>query len=420
MDKSGFVACVIPSGWRRVQLDDLTPSDRRIVYGIVQAGPHVVDGIPYIRSSDVGGRIRIDSLMRTTPEIAGRYRRSTVDAGDLIFSLRGNIGEMSVVPAELAGANLTQGTARISLGNGDSVEYVRYALQAPAVTRHIDKVSKGSTFREISIDQLRKVEIYLPPPPEQVAIARVLSFWDRAELHIGNLLKAKRRLKRSLMQELLTGKRRFKEFEGKRWIKQPLSVFFTEVDRRNDKNEDLTILSCTKTQGIVGQLERFGKRLASASIARYKVVHRGDLVYDPMLLWDGSIGFVQNYECGVVSPAYATFTSATRNADQKFFEVLFDSYYMRHQYKVISQGTNTRRRKAPADAFLGVEVPVPPTMDEQRRISKVFQTLDREIALLKEELKCLMEQKRGLMQKLLTGAVRVPLGAGQADAGAET
>jgi type I restriction enzyme S subunit len=438
MAKSSFAACVIPSSWRRIRLDDLTPPDRRIVYGIVQAGPHVADGVPYIRSSDVGGRIRIDSLMRTAPEIAGRYRRSTVNAGDLIFSLRGNIGEMSIVPAELAGANLTQGTARISLGNGDSVEYVRYALQSPAVTRHIDKVSKGSTFREISIDQLRKVEIYLPPPPEQVAIARVLSFWDRAELHTESLLRAKRRLKRSLMKELLTGKRRFGTFVQSKgiqdtsvgvlpidWKTARISNLFTQVRRKNENGHD-RVLTVSGRQGLVNQREYFNRSVAGKSLAGYYLLRRGEFAYNRSTMKGhpfGAIKRLNRYEDGVLSTLYLCFAlvSDEDQADSDFYSHFFESGLLNRQLRQIAQaGARSHGLlNVSAKDFFNLVVPVPPP-GEQRVIARVLSAAEREIELLSELLATLKEQKRGLMQKLLTGAVRVPLGAGQADAGAET
>src|SRR5205823_4810300 len=120
------------------------------------------------------------------------------------------------------------------------------------------------------------------------------------------------------------------------------------------------VLSCTK-RGIVAQSKRFGKRLASTDLGRYKVASRGDLVFDPMLLWDASIGFVNDYESGVVSPAYSTFRFRSDKGSRTYFESLLYSHTMRERYRLISQGTNQRRRKAPAEAFLSTEIPIPPT-----------------------------------------------------------
>jgi type I restriction enzyme S subunit len=80
----------------------------KISYGIVQAGPHVQDGMPYIKSSDLGSELHLESLSRTSDAIAAKYRRSEVVPGDLVFSLRGNIGASQIVPRSIPVANLTR------------------------------------------------------------------------------------------------------------------------------------------------------------------------------------------------------------------------------------------------------------------------------------------------------------------------
>ena len=120
-----------------------------------------------------------------------------------------------------------------------------------------------------------------------------------------------------------------------------------------------------------------------------------------------SIGFQDTVDKGVISPAYCTFKFRDGSAQKDYFRYLFKSHFMRHQYKVISQGTNVRRRKAPADAFLEVAVPMPTDQEEQKAVISFFQIADRELDLHRAQLSALQEQKKGLMQQLLTGKRRV-------------
>ena len=106
---------MVPNGWGENSLADIVKE--KISYGIVQAGPHIEGGIPYIKSSDVKGIIIPKTLQCTSEEIHYKYRRSAVHPGDIVFSLRGNIGESAIVPETLPVANLTQGTARVSVGH---------------------------------------------------------------------------------------------------------------------------------------------------------------------------------------------------------------------------------------------------------------------------------------------------------------
>ena len=137
-----------------------------ITYGIVQAGPDVSDGIPYIRVSDMTAyeTLRCDKLPRTSPEVAAKYERSACDEGDLVFALRGPIGLTREVPPELAGVNLTQGTARLSPDTTlVTSAYLGWALQFPSVAKQFRRSKKGSTFQEVSLGSLRRITAPVPP-----------------------------------------------------------------------------------------------------------------------------------------------------------------------------------------------------------------------------------------------------------------
>lgn len=418
-------ATSLPADWREVRLDELTPTDRPIVYGIVQAGPHVEDGIPYIRSSDVGGRLRGESLPRTSPVIASRYNRSEVAEGDLIFSLRGNIGRMSIVPTELSGANLTQGTARISVIPGVCVQFVKFAIEAPSVVRGIERVAKGSTFREISLAQLRKLKILLPPPAEQIRIASALATWERAEHQVDRVLRMKRRLQRGLMQQLIRGRRRFSEFVGTQtthhtpigelpteWGTARLGQLFRPVKRKNHGGSD-RVLTASGRHGLVDQKEYFNRAVAGKSLRNYYLLKKGEFAYNRSTMKGypyGAIKRLDRYDEGVVSTLYLCFALAADACDADFYMHLFESGLLNRQLRRIAQAGARAHGllNVSAQDFFNLQVPVP-SQEEQQRISRVLSILDEEIRLLREELHCIREQKRGLMQKLLTGQVRVPV-----------
>ena len=127
-----------------------------------------------------------------------------------------------------------------------------------------------------------------------------------------------------------------------------------------------------------------------------------------MLLWDGSIGFVPDNGRGVVSPAYETFSVNEEHANREYFWSLLKTGDMIQRYKQISQGTNTRRRKAHPRDFLRLSIEMPPTRQEQDRIADVMGLMQREIDLLEALRKQIESQKRGLLSRLLSGELRVP------------
>jgi type I restriction enzyme S subunit len=169
------ISSVLGTDWPIVALEDACDAERPITYGIVQAGEHVQDGIPYIRVSDMSKPVLTTvGMLRTSKQIADRYRRSAVAAGDLVFAIRATVGKMRFVPQELDGANLTQGTARIAPSNRASSAYLRWALQSRNVVDAIAAATKGSTFKEITLGRLRTIPVPLPPIAEQRCIVAEL------------------------------------------------------------------------------------------------------------------------------------------------------------------------------------------------------------------------------------------------------
>ena len=172
----------------------------KISYGIVQAGPNVPDGMPYIKSTDLSSELRLAKLSRTSDEIARKYRRSEVLPGDLVFSLRGNIGVSQIVPEEIPVANLTQGTARIRT-RGPSAFYLA-AFQSQPVRVRILAVSKGSTFQEISLEALREISLCCPGLDEQQRIADCLTSLDDLIAAESQKLDTFKTHKKGLIQQL--------------------------------------------------------------------------------------------------------------------------------------------------------------------------------------------------------------------------
>ena len=151
-----------------IPLSEVVKSGTIVTYGIVQAGIEIPGGIPYIRTSDLkGGVISMNNLRHTTPEIASKFARSRVEEGDIVMSIRATVGTTAIVPRELHGANLTQGTARIAIGNKATSNYLNAYLNSNRAQAWIQRQVKGATFREITLTRLREMPILLPSIEEQ-------------------------------------------------------------------------------------------------------------------------------------------------------------------------------------------------------------------------------------------------------------
>ncbi|MBE9070973.1 restriction endonuclease subunit S [Leptolyngbya cf. ectocarpi LEGE 11479] len=201
----------VPKHWEVKQLKHIIDPATSITYGIVQAGPEVENGIPYIKTSDMAGdELPLEGYSRTSPEIDSSYQRSKVSTGDIVIAIRATVGKCLPVPPELEGANLTQGTAKVSPGVSVIADYLLLAIRAEAAQAYFGFMSKGATFKEITLDALRRTPLALPPLPEQSHIvAQLKSVLDNLEALISEALKTQSLLserRSALISAAVTGK----------------------------------------------------------------------------------------------------------------------------------------------------------------------------------------------------------------------
>jgi len=201
----------IPREWEVKPLGAFTQFD--ITYGIVQAGPHVENGVPYIRTGDMSG----DSLARaellcTSRRIADSYNRSEVRAGEIVCAIRATVGKVLIVPPDLHGANLTQGTARIAPNAKTDAAFLLWAIRDQRTQRVIAASIKGTTFSEITLGDLRQLPVAAPIKiDEQKLIGQRLDQCDHTVKAENNHLAKLRQQKHGLMHDLLTGRVRTTE-----------------------------------------------------------------------------------------------------------------------------------------------------------------------------------------------------------------
>ena len=288
---------------------------------------------------------------------------------------------MSLFPREIDAAYLFQLMLRVDLG--------RY--QQPGAVPSVN----GTRVGEIALD--------LPPLSEQQKIAEILGTWDEALEKLDAMIQAKERRKKALMQQLLTGKKRVKGC-SKPWVNCKLGQLFNE--RVEQGRCDLPLLSITANRGVVSRGDLAKRDTSSEDKSKYLRIVPGDIGYNTMRMWQG-VSALSSME-GIVSPAY-TVCTPTGRIDGRFaahFLKLPHTIHLLHRY---SQGLvdDTLNLKFPS--FAVIEVTIPSDLKEQRVITKILDYCDVELRLLRAERDALDQQKRGLMQRLLTGKVRVKL-----------
>ncbi len=400
---------MVPNGWSAKPLADIVKE--KISYGIVQAGPHVPDGIPYIKSSDVRGTINPYSLQRTSQEIHFKYRRSSVHPGDIVFSLRGNIGESAIVPASLPEANLTQGTARISVSAEHSNQFHYYQLASEKILNRINALSKGSTFKEISLEELRKVKVLCAPLPEQKKIAKILSTWDKAISNTEQLLANSQQQKKALMQQLLTGKKRLLDKNGVRFSGEWKKVTLDSVADMNSGGTPKSSIEEYYGGDIpwvsIADMTKHGKWISSTerNISELGLANSSARLYP-----ENTILYAMYASIGECSIAKVPLCSSQailgiRPKKSLYFEFLY-FFLVSLKDEIKLQGQQGTQANLNAGMVKGFSLRLP-CIEEQQKIADVLSTTDQEIAALQQKLDALKQEKKALMQQLLTGKRRV-------------
>lgn len=167
----------LPDGWCWGSAEEVVDPDSEIVYGIVQPGPQLTKGVPYVRGCDIqDGTIQVDQLFRTSKEIAQRYERASLRGGDVLLGII-RATKVAVVPNILDGANITQGTARFRPSSAITTDFLAGWLDAPFAQGWLHDHYRGIDMPGLNLRDVRRLPVPLAPRTEQVTVAEVLRKW---------------------------------------------------------------------------------------------------------------------------------------------------------------------------------------------------------------------------------------------------
>lgn len=381
---------------KHIPLSRIVKPDAPIVYGIVQPGDDDPEGTQFVQSRDLGKKISIESLQRTTKEIASQYNRSRIELGDILFSLRGNIGESAIAPPELNGANISRGVARIRVSEAHDTHFVLYALKSDASSQQILRAKNGSTFQEITIDALRKIQIPDYSFTQQVKIAAILRTWYEAIESLLLLTELRKKQYLGLRDYLIDWS------NNQRAVKEFLKPVSRPVPKPTSGYRALGIRSHGK-----GTFDRFVENPESVEMDTLYVVKSGDIIVNITFAWEGAVALVPHDHDGcLVSHRFPTFIPRLERVDARYLRHALRMARFTYLLGIVSPGGAGRNRVLSKSDFSELMVPLPP-LDQQQRIGIILDDAENAISAEEKYLSALNRQKRGLMQKLLTGEWRV-------------
>lgn len=290
-------------------------------------------------------------------------------------------------------------------------QYLFYIVQHSTFLKFAN-ITAGTKMPRADWNVVKEIELKLPSILEQEKIAEILSSCDRAIELTEKLITSKRKLKRGLMQKLLTGKLRFPEFEGQKWKKCKLSDLFDQITRRNNSHCSL-VVTISGAKGLIDQKEFFNRRVASENLDNYYLLKRGEFAYNRSSMRGypfGAIKRLEKYPQAAVSTLYICFGLKEKLENSDFWKYYFESGKLNSQiYSIAHEGARSHGLlNLQVKRFFQLDIYVP-SLQEQEKISSALNAIDTELQRLEHKLSNFKKIKKGLMQQLLTGKTRVSL-----------
>ena len=362
-----------------------------------KANPEFWGGnVPWVTVSDMKSLKLVEAQYNLTK--AGATQVRNVNAGTVLVLVRG-MGLFKDLPILLCEDTLTfnQDIKGLVPHEGVESEFLAYALIArkSEILRHVDTAGHGTG--RLDTDLLKSTPIPLPPLPEQRRIAEILRTWDEAIEKLKALRSAKIQRFNGISASLI---------HDPQTQQLHLRDILTEVSKRNKGSLVKRVLSVTNSMGFVLASDQFAHRVASTDISNYKVVRRGQYAYNPSRINVGSIARLNDWDEGALSPMYIVFQTRPE-IDSDYFGHWLGTGEARQRIALSAQGSV---RETVGFSDLG-SVPIPaPSLEKQTAISAALDAGTEELTHISTQIDALQRQKRGLMQKLLTGEWRVNAG----------
>ncbi len=412
---------MVPKGWSESYLGEVVTYKKGYAFN---SSLYAEEGIRIVRISDTTR----DSIHSDNPVfIAGGnvegLEQYSLFENDIILSTVGSrphlldsmVGKAVKVPRSAHNSLLNQNLVKlIPKKTKITNEYLFSMLKTKEFIQFISNLVRGNANQvSITLADLFKYKFILPSLPEQKKIAQILSTWDKAISVTEKLLTNSQQQKKSLMQQLLSGKKRLLDENGVRfsteWEFKRISEIATRVQRKNDAAEH-PILTISSLSGFVRQDERYSRYMAGESVKNYILLKKGEFAYNKgnsKTYEFGCIFDLEAYEAGLVPHVYVCFR-LKNGLSHRYFKYLFEADYLKPQLgALVNTGVrNNGLLNIKPTEFMQTKVPVP-CFEEQESIADMLYNSSRTIRVLQDKLACLKDEKKALMQQLLTGKRRV-------------
>lgn len=360
--------------------------------------PGSADGPRVLKSSCVyDGRFRPDESKPIDPTDVGRAKLS-VRAGTVVVSRMNTpayVGASGYVEDDVPTTYLPDRLWAITPTPAVDGRWLHTYLSWPRTRRLLSEAASGTSgsMKNLSQDSFRSVPILLPPLPEQRRIAEILRTWDDAIENARQNRDLAASKYRSALDVLLIGERSSATLLA--MVTRPITRRNTDLSLGRD-----VVMGVTNAAGIVPMRSQ----TIAADLSRYQVLPPRAFAYNPMRINVGSIAMSRLNRDVLVSPDYVLFECVEHVLLPEYLDHVLETRRWRHDVNAGASGSV--RTRTYYDDLAAIPIYLP-SLATQSEIVALLDSMTAELALLDRKVELLRTQKRGLMQKLLTGDIRV-------------
>jgi len=411
---------MVPNGWNVQSIESFckVSSSKRIMQS-----DYVKEGVPFYRSKEIilksKGIEPTDIIYIDVDKFAGlKGKFGAPEEGDILISAVGTLGKCYLVKKGEEFYFKDGNLLWLRELRGVEQLYLIQFMQSPYFQNEIQNMTGGSSQKALTIIKLAQMNLPLPPLPEQRKIAKILSTWDKAISTTERLIDNSKQQKNALMQRLLTGKKRLlddsgKPFEGE-WEEVVLKDLCNKVIDNRGKTPPLSEigLPLVEINSIVNsKYPKLSKVTKFVSPETFKTwfrnghPERGDILI--ATVGSAGISALVNLDEGFGSIAQNLIAIRPNSkADSSFLYYLMNTPYYFSLVRAVVMGAVQPSLKVPHLLSFKMKIP---SISEQQKIASVLSNADKEIELLEQQLADLKQEKKALMQQLLTGKRRAKL-----------
>jgi len=423
-----FGKCIeIPEEWEIVRLNSIL--QKPISYGVLvpDSDPN---GVPMIRSGNIDIPNGIEkSLLLISKQLEEKYKKTRLKGGEILIALVGaTIGKLTYISSTYAGYNVSRALGVLVLKDKYDSKFFEKYLKSILFQKPISIMSIGSAQPVLNLKELQQIKLILPPLQEQQKITTVLSNIDNLIINTQKIIDLTQSLKKGLMQKLLTRGIDHKKFKKislgiysqyiiipEEWNVEELQKFSEHITKgatpttygfewSKDPTDILFIRNeCIKPNKFNLEGSLYITKKANDFLKRSKIIF-GDL----LISITGDIGktciFPSNNVQANINQHIAKVRINSKKVHSIFVSYLLNTNYYVNYFNSINQGLTHPHLSL--EQIQKTIIPIP-SIQEQQKIATILSNVDSQIISQIEYKEKLERLKKSLMQKLLTGQVRV-------------